>query len=174
MMTKSNRFNQAEPTFTIFPSANFPDNFVIFLAPPFHVTDANKMLASVNKMTEAGNRVEFNRRRSFIESPDGKKAYLRKRGGVYVLDVIFFDGDDAVKGEVIIDSRAADNVMQKDILTRVTMKEKERGTKFVAANGRELGNYGRKDVQFCPVDFARRNQLTRKMLLAPQLFATTT
>ena len=43
----------------------------------FHVTDANKMLASVNKMTEAGHRVEFNKRRSFIESPDGKKAYLR-------------------------------------------------------------------------------------------------
>jgi hypothetical protein len=119
----------------------------------FHVTDATKILASVNKMTEAGNNVSFNKRRSFIESPDGKKAYLRKRGGVYVLDVIFFNGDDAVKGEVIIDSGAADNVMPKGILTGVAMREKERGTKFVAADGGELGNYGRKDVQFCPVDF---------------------
>ena len=61
--------------------------------------------------------------------------------------------DREVKGEVIIDSGAADNVMPKDILTRVTMREKERGTKFVAADGGELGNYGRKDVQFCPADF---------------------
>ena len=33
------------------------------------------------------------------------------------------------------------------------MREKERGTKFVAADGGELGNYGRKDVQFCPLEF---------------------
>ena len=119
----------------------------------FHVTDANKVLASVNKMTEAGNQVNFNRRRSYIESPDGKRAYLRKRGGVYVLDVVFFDGENAVKGEVIVDSGAADNVMPKGMLTGVVMRERERGTKFVAADGGELGNYGRKDVQFCPLEF---------------------
>ena len=119
----------------------------------FHVTDATKILASVNKMTEVGNQVNFNKKRSYIQSPDGKKAYLRKRGGVYVLDVIFFDGDNAVRGEVIIDSGAADNVMPKDLLTGVAMREKERGTKFVAADGAEIRNYGRKDVPFCPVDF---------------------
>jgi hypothetical protein len=119
----------------------------------FHVTDANKVLASVTKMTEAGNRVDFNKRRSFIESPDGKKAHLRKRGGVYVLDVIFFDGDKAVKGEVIVDSGAADNVMPRGMLTGIDLREKEKGTRFVAADGGELGNYGRKDVQFCPVEF---------------------
>jgi hypothetical protein len=119
----------------------------------FHLTDANKMLASVNKMTEVGNRVDFNKRKSFIESPDGKRAYLRKRGGVYVLDVVFFDGEKAVRGEVIIDSGAADNVMPKDMLTGITTKEKEPGTRFVAADGGELGNYGRKDVQFCPLEF---------------------
>ena len=74
-----------------------------------HVTGANKVLASVNKMTEAGNQVNFNRRRSYIESPDGKRPYLRKRGGVYVLDVIFFDGEYMTQGEVIIGSGAADN-----------------------------------------------------------------
>jgi hypothetical protein len=119
----------------------------------FHVTDANKVLASVNKMTEAGNQVNFNRRLSYIQSPDGKRACLRKRGGVYVLDVVFFDGENAVKGEVIIDSGAADNVMPREMLTGVTMRERERGTKFVAADGGELGNYGRKDVQFCPLEF---------------------
>ena len=119
----------------------------------FHVTDANKILASVNKMTEAGNQVNFNRRRSYIESPGGQRAYLRKRGGVYVLDVVFFDGDKAIKGEVIVDSGAADNVMPKGMLTGIDMREKEKGTKFVAADGGELGNYGRKDVQFCPLEF---------------------
>ena len=73
----------------------------------FHVTDANKILASVNKMTEAGNHVHFTKRRSYIESPDGKRATMRKRGGVYVLDVIFFDGESAAQGEVIVDSGAA-------------------------------------------------------------------
>ena len=119
----------------------------------FHVTDANKILASVNKMTEAGNHVHFTKRRSYIESPDGKRATMRKRGGVYVLDVIFFDGESAAQGEVIVDSGAADNVMPKGMLTGIVMREKERGTKFVAADGGELGNYGRKDVQFCPLEF---------------------
>jgi hypothetical protein len=119
----------------------------------FHMTDANKILASVNKMTEAGNRVDFNKRKSYIESPDGKRACLRKRGGVYVLDVVFFDGERAVRGEVIVDSGAADNVMPKDMLTGITIREKEPGTRFVAADGGELGNYGRKDVQFCPLEF---------------------
>jgi hypothetical protein len=104
-------------------------------------------------MTEVGNRVDFNKRKSYIESPDGKRAYLRKRGGVYVMDVVFFDGERAVRGEVIIDSGAADNVMPKDMLTGITMREKEPGTRFVAADGGELGNYGRKDVQFCPLEF---------------------
>jgi hypothetical protein len=119
----------------------------------FHITDATKMLASVNKMTEAGNEVHFNRRRSYIESPTGKRASLRKRGGVYVLDVVFFDGETAVKGEVIVDSGAADNVMPRGILTGVLTREKEPGSRFVAADGGELGNYGRKDIQFCPLEF---------------------
>jgi hypothetical protein len=119
----------------------------------FHLTDANKVLASVIKMTAAGNEVVFNQTRSFIKSPAGKKAYLRKRNGVYVLDVVFFNGDEAIRGEVIIDSGAADHVMPRSMLESVVTREKEAGIKFVAANGAEIGNYGRKDVQFVPVDF---------------------
>ena len=119
----------------------------------FHITDANKILASVTKMTEAGNEVNFNRRRSYTESPGKQRAYLRKRGGVYVLDVVFFDGEHAVQGEVIIDSGAADHVMPKGMLTGIVTREKEAGTRFVAADGGELGNYGRKDVQFVPLAF---------------------
>ena len=104
-------------------------------------------------MTEAGNEVCFNRRLSYIESAEEKRAYLRKRGGVYVLDVVFFDGENAIKGEVIIDSGAADHVMPKGMLMGVATREKEAGTRFVAADGGELGNYGRKDVQFVPLAF---------------------
>ena len=119
----------------------------------FHLTDANKILASVNKMTDSGNEVVFNKVRSYIVSPSGRKAYLNKRNGVYILDVIFFNGDEAVRGEVIIDSGAADHVMPKGMLENVFTREKEAGIKFVAADGAEIGNYGRKDVQFVPADF---------------------
>ena len=119
----------------------------------FHLTDASKILASVNKMTEKGNEVIFNKARSFIKSPSGRKAFLKKRNGVYVLDVIFFNGDEAVRGEVIIDSGAADHVMPRGMLEAVITREKEAGIKFVAADGAEIGNYGRKDVQFVPADF---------------------
>ncbi len=86
-------------------------------------------------------------------SPSGKKAYLKKRNGVYVLDVVFFNGDEAERGEVIIDSGAADHVMPRGMLEHVITREKEAGIKFVAADGAEIGNYGRKDVQFVPADF---------------------
>ena len=119
----------------------------------FHLTDASKILASVNKMTETGNEVNFNKARSYIKSPTGKKAFLKKRNGVYVLDVIFFNGDEAVRGEVIIDSGAADHVMPRGMLGAVITREKEAGITFVAADGAEIGNYGRKDVQFVPADF---------------------
>ena len=119
----------------------------------FHVPDANKILASVNRMTAAGNQVHFDKVRSYIQSPGGKKAHLRKRNGVYVLDVVFLDGDEAVRGEVIVDSGAADNVMPCGILESIVTRAKEEGVKFVAADGGEIGNYGRKDVQFVPVDF---------------------
>ena len=119
----------------------------------FHLTDANKILASVTKMTAAGNEVNFSSARSYIKSPAGKKAFLRKRNGVYILDVIFLNGGEAVRGEVIVDSGAADNVMPRGMLESVITREKEAGIKFVAADGAEIGNYGRKDVQFVPADF---------------------
>jgi hypothetical protein len=119
----------------------------------FHLTDASKILASVNRMTSAGNQVNFNKVRSYVESPGGKRANLRKRNGVYILDVVFFNGEDAVQGEVIVDSGAADNVMPKGMLEGVATRAKEEGVKFITASGAEIGNYGRKDVQFVPIEF---------------------
>ena len=104
-------------------------------------------------MTAAGNEVSFSSDRSYIKSPAGKKAFLRKRNGVYILDVIFLNGGEAIRGEVIVDSGAADNVMPRGMLESVITREKEAGVKFVAADGNELGNYGRKEVQFVPLEF---------------------
>ena len=70
-----------------------------------------------------------------------------------MLDVVFFDGENAVRGEIIIDSGAADHVMSVGMLTGVATREKEKGSRFVAVDGGELGNHGRKDVQFCPLEF---------------------
>ena len=46
----------------------------------FHVTDASKILASVSKMTEAGNDVVFKdprKEQSYILSESGNKAFLK-------------------------------------------------------------------------------------------------
>ena len=121
----------------------------------FHVTDASKILASVNRMIEAGNNVVFAKPckgGSYVQSPSGRKAYMEMRKGIYVMDVVFFDGESAVQGEVVVDSGAADNVMPNRVLNNVEMREPER-CKFVAASGQPMGNYGRKDVQFVPLAF---------------------
>ena len=57
------------------------------------------------------------------------------------------------KAKVIIDSGAADNVMQRGVLESVVTRSREGGLKYTAANGQEIGNYGRKDVQFIPLEF---------------------
>ena len=120
----------------------------------FHVTDATKMLASVAKMTEAGNDVMFSKqRKSYVESATGEKAYLRKKRGIFILDVVVFDGEAAVQAEVVVDSGAADNVMPKGLFEDIVLREKEVGVNFVAADGVPIGNYGRRDVQFIPLEF---------------------
>ena len=70
-----------------------------------------------------------------------------------MLDVVFLDGDNAVKGEVIIDSGAADNVMPNGLMEGTVTREKEKGVNFVTADGNHLGNYGRKNIRFVPLEF---------------------
>ena len=123
----------------------------------FHVTDAKKILASVNRMVEAGNTVVFAQPGkpggSYVQSPSGTKAYMQKRRGIYVMDVAFLDGKTAVAGEVVVDSGAADNVMPNKILNSVELLEPEPRAIFVAADGNPIGNYGRKNLQFIPLAF---------------------
>jgi hypothetical protein len=119
----------------------------------FHVTDAKKLLASVAKMTEAGNEVRFgpNLSDNFIRcTKTGRITPMRKERGMYVIDAFFENGLKMMKGKIVVDSGAAENVMPAEVLDNVQMEPKKENVRFVAANGAEMKNYGRKTVIFIP------------------------
>jgi hypothetical protein len=119
----------------------------------FHVTDAKKLLASVAKMTEAGNEVHFGPKidDNFIKcTKSGRITPMRKERGMYVIDAFFENGDKMMKGKIVVDSGAAENVMPAEVLDKVKLMPKKAGIRFVAANGEEMKNYGRKTVTFIP------------------------
>ena len=119
----------------------------------YHATDATKYFASVKKITQNGNRVIFDEDRSFIQNKrTGQEMNLVSENGVYKLDVVFMNGEKAERGKIVIDSGAADNVMPEHGLSEVLMQEKEHGVRFSPANGKEMANHGRKEVQFVPLD----------------------
>ena len=55
-----------------------------------------------------------------------------------------------------MDSGAAECVMPRDFLTDVEALSAKPGVRFAAANGGEMGNYGRKLISFAPRDFSAR------------------
>jgi hypothetical protein len=119
----------------------------------FHVTDAKKLLASVAKMTEAGNEVHFGPKveNNYIKcTKSGRVTPMRKERGMYVIDAFFENGLKMMKGKIVVDSGAAENVMPAEVLENVRMTAKKTGVRFVAANGEEMKNYGRKVVTFIP------------------------
>ena len=58
----------------------------------FHVTDTKKTLASVGKIVEQGNSVNFIPTGSYIAGPKGERVELALEGGVYVIDAKFLKG----------------------------------------------------------------------------------
>ena len=77
--------------------------------------------------------------------------YLRKEKNLYILDVWFIQEDGKkVSGQIVVDSGAADHVVPKAVLAGERMIEKKSGVKFVAANGKEMEYYGRKQINFIP------------------------
>ena len=81
---------------------------------------------------------------------------MKKRNGVFIMEVCFIDGTRRVSGEIIIDSGAAECVMPRDMLPNVEQLAAKAGVRFAAANGAELGNYGRKLINFLPKGFNTR------------------
>ena len=86
----------------------------------------------------------------------GRKIPLKKKHGVYVMEVIFIVEGKNISGEMIVDSGAAECVMPKDFLPTLETLPAKAGVRFAAANGGEMGNFGRKLITFVPRDFSAR------------------
>ena len=84
----------------------------------FHMTDSKRMLASVDKITAAGNKVEFGPmpEDNFVMNLKTKNNIpLKKRNGVFIMEVFFIDRDGKkISGEIIVDSGASECVMPRD------------------------------------------------------------
>ena len=76
----------------------------------FHMTDPKRMLASVDKITAAGNKVHFGpapTENHVMNIKTKRKIPLKKRNGVCIMEVFFIDGDGKkISGEIIVDSGA--------------------------------------------------------------------
>ena len=121
----------------------------------FHMTDAKRMLASVAKITEAGNLVKFGdgEQENYIQcKKTGKKVIMKKEGNLYVINAMVKAGNLMRRCKVIVDSGAAENVMPQWWFPEVQVLQRKPGVRFFAANGEEIGNYGRKIIQFVPED----------------------
>ena len=75
------------------------------------------------------------------------------------MDVWFINGAERVAGTIVVDSGAAECVMPRHMLAKTPTLARKEGVRFAAANGGEMGNYGRNIVEFIPredMDFTRR------------------
>ena len=69
------------------------------------------------------------------------------------MEVMVRCGDAWEKGQIIIDSGAAENMMPRQWYQQAKALERMNGVGFIAANGVEIGNYGRKFIEFYPLEF---------------------
>ena len=125
----------------------------------FHMTDSKRMLASVDKIPAAGNEVHFGPAptENYVMNIKTKhRIPLKKRNGVFIMEVWFIVGGQRVNGEIIVDSGASECVMPKDMLPHLEKRAAKAGVRFAVANGAELGNYGRKLIHFLPKGFKTR------------------
>ena len=120
----------------------------------FHLTDAKRMLASVDKIVAAGHRVKFAKKASecFIENvATGDKIFMQRENGVYVIKVWVQTGEKRKRATIVVDSGASECVMPKDWLEELPKLKPTAGIRFTCAKGKDLGNYGRKLIEFLPV-----------------------
>ena len=117
----------------------------------FHLTDAKRMLASVDKIVKAENKVEFGPKEedNFIQNTaTGEKIMLKKENGVYTMKVLVKVGGRNLNCTIVVDSGASECVMPKEWFPELPVMSPKKGIKFAGANGKDLGNYGRKLVEF--------------------------
>jgi hypothetical protein len=89
-----------------------------------------------------------------LHQEQGLIAYfcLEKEEGVYVMKVHVESSGRWERGELVMNSGAAGNVLPRDILEGINMMERKEGISFIAANGKELKYHGQKQVRLAPID----------------------
>ena len=81
----------------------------------------------------------------------GDKIYMQRENGVYVVKVNVDTGESKKKATIVVDSGASECVMPKKWLEELPKMKAAAGIKFTCAKGNDLGNYGRKLVEFKPI-----------------------
>ena len=62
------------------------------------VSDVGRVLVSVDKLTEAGNQVNLNKENPHIRHPNGEVTPLRRKGGVFVMNMWFRTPESSDEG----------------------------------------------------------------------------
>lgn len=117
----------------------------------FHMTEVKRMLASVDEIIETGRTVQLGKdpNECFVKNTTtGEEIYLEKKGGVYVMTVWVMIGDRRKRAQIVVDSGASECVMPKNWLPESAATSPKKGVKFTCANGKDMGNFGRKLVEF--------------------------
>lgn len=120
----------------------------------FQSTDVKKALAAVWRVCEKGNVIQFGDEPEdcFIKNKkSGRKIFMRKKKGSYVLDVEFVlkkDGETISlgKGEITVDSAAEESVCPHDWGGAFPLTEPKRKMNFKTASGQEMEHYGERTV----------------------------
>ena len=133
----------------------------------FHLTKAQRMLASAERIASAGNQVSVGpeEKDCFIMNlKTRRKIKLTKKGGVYVMRVMVKVGEKWKEANVIVDSGAEECVMPRDWLPEAEWMPKKDGVRFMGADGTDLGNFGRRLIEFVPIeDFAGFTRRAREV-----------
>ena len=120
----------------------------------FHMTDAKRMLASVDRIVDAGHKVNFAKaaKDCYIEHNEtGEKIFMQRENEVFVIKVNVDAGEKEKKATIVIDSGASECVMPKKWLEELPKMKAAAGIRFTCAKGNDLGNYGRKLIEFKPI-----------------------
>ena len=126
----------------------------------FHLTDAKRFLASAEKVVQAGNEIKMSAKDDgcYVRNlTTGKRIPLVRKNGVFVMMVNFLVMGKKIKGTIVLDSGASECVMPAHMFEQIETLRAKKGVSFVGANGDDLGNYGRRILEFEPAsDFPRR------------------
>ena len=112
------------------------------------------MLISVERLAAAGNEVQFGPKPDdnvIRNKATGRTIQMEKQGGVYVVKVMIKVGSIWMEGTMTVDSGAEECVMPKDWYRDIEMWEPKAGIRFMGADGSDMGNYGRRLIEFIPV-----------------------